>query len=229
MIIKMKIFIVSMITMLSTCITWSQGRDINCQAMLCRTDMSRAEYCCSKKHTACCRYVGGAGSGGSGGSGWNNGGHHGNEGSNSGGNWNNGGNGNNEGSHGGSKNNNKPGSCPAYNGKKKRSAEQSQGYKGGFSGNNGGWHNGGNQNGGHQNEGNQNEGNHNGGNHNGGNQNGGNHNGGNQNGGNSNGGFYPGNSNNGHCIRDSECPGSLKCCYLANGYQCIRPQYYGRK
>merc|ERR1712013_523637 len=130
--IKMKISTVSMFMMLSTCITWSQGRDISCQTTFCRTDMSRAEYCCSKKHTACCRYAGG---------GWNNGGNHVSEGSN-GGSSNNGGNDGN----GGSNNNNKPGSCPAYNGKRKRSAAQSKGYNSGF---NGGSNNGGNYNGGH--------------------------------------------------------------------------------
>merc|ERR1712013_878895 len=81
--IKMKISTVSMFMMLSTCITWSQGTDISCQTTFCRTDMSRAEYCCSKKHTACCRYAGG---------GWNNGGNHNggnqNDGNHSGGNCN---------------------------------------------------------------------------------------------------------------------------------------------
>merc|ERR1712013_8095 len=112
--------------MLSTCITWSQGTDISCQTTFCRTDMSRAEYCCSKKHTACCRYAG---------AGWNNGGND---------------------VNGGSNNNNKPGSCPAYNGKKKRSAAQSKGYNSGFNGgsNNGGNYNGGHYNEGNHNGGN---------------------------------------------------------------------------
>merc|ERR1711915_1074776 len=30
--------------------------------------------------------------------------------------------------------------------------------------------------------------------------------------------------NNGRCIRDSDCPSQLKCCYLTQGYQCTRPQ-----
>merc|ERR1712165_86654 len=27
--------------------------------------------------------------------------------------------------------------------------------------------------------------------------------------------------------KPGQCPGSLKCCYLYNGYQCTQPQYYG--
>merc|ERR1719233_596663 len=42
-----------------------------------------------------------------------------------------------------------------------------------------------------------------------------------------NNGYNPGygngngyNNNGGSCIRDSECSGDLKCCYLRSGYQC---------
>merc|ERR1719244_1773473 len=77
---------------------------------------------------------------------------------------------------------NKPGQCPTYNGRKRRSPEQLS-SSGRTFGNNGGWNNGGQ-------------------------------------------GYNPG-YNYGRCIRDSECPGSLKCCYLYNGYQCTQPQYYG--
>merc|ERR1711872_128361 len=116
----------------------------SCRISICRTQLSRAEYCCSSgENRGCCSYTGG--------NGWNNGG-----------NW---GNGNY---------NNKPGQCPSYNGRKRRSPEQSprrSGSSGRFFGNNGGWNHGWN-NGGQ--------------------------------------GFNPG-YNNGRCIRDSECPGSLKC------------------
>eukprot|EP00092_Neocalanus_flemingeri_P030600 GFUD01033225.1.p1 GENE.GFUD01033225.1~~GFUD01033225.1.p1 ORF type:complete len:175 (-),score=34.79 GFUD01033225.1:74-598(-) len=135
----------------------------NCQISGCRSDISRAQYCCrTGKNTRCCSYTGGNGGNG-----------------NNGGNWNNGGN-----------NNNKAGTCPNYNGRKKRSPEQApRGSNSGssFGHNNGGWNNGGQ-------------------------------------------GFRPGHNNNngqGRCIRDSECPGSLKCCYLYNGYQCTQPQHYG--
>merc|ERR1712038_1244163 len=41
-------------------------------------------------------------------------------------------------------------------------------------------------------------------------------------------GYHPGHhENHGRCIRDSECPRSLKCCYLYGGYQCTTPQYWG--
>merc|ERR1711936_1357255 len=44
-------------------------------------------------------------------------------------------------------------------------------------------------------------------------------------------GYNPGHGHGGHgggrCIRDSECPGAMKCCYRRSGYQCTRPQYYG--
>ena len=121
----------------------------------------------------------------------------------SGGNWNNGGGGGwNNGGYG----NNKPGTCPSYNGRRKRSPEEApSGYNGsGRHWGGGGWGN-------------------NGGNvWNGGSGSG--FNPGYNNGwGNGNGGW----NNGGRCIRDSECPGSLKCCYLYNGYQCTQPQYYG--
>merc|ERR1712066_156850 len=143
----------------------------SCQISLCRTRFSRAEYCCrTGENRGCCSYTGGNGI-------------------NNGGNW---GNGiNNGGSWGNGNYNNKPGQCPSYNGRKKRSAEQTprQGRSSGRTfGNNGGWNNG--WNGGQ--------------------------------------GFNPGyNNNNGRCIRDSEFPGSLKCCYLYRGYQCTQPQYFG--
>merc|ERR1712179_57204 len=82
-------------------------------------------------------------------------------------------------------NNNKPGSCPSYNGR----------YFGGVGSRpNGGYGNTGWNNGGS--------------------------------------GYNPGynggwNNGGGRCIRDSECPGSLKCRFLYNGYQCTQPQYYG--
>merc|ERR1712117_51800 len=107
-------------------------------------------------------------------------------------------------------NNNKPGQCPSYNGRRKRSPEDAPGVNNGgrhFGG--GGWNNGGSWNNGWNG-------------------------GGNWNNGGSGSGFNPGYNNGwnnggggGRCIRDSECPGSLKCCYLYNGYQCIQPQYYG--
>merc|ERR1719499_2081877 len=137
----------------------------DCQTSRCRSDYSRAEYCCrSGKNTGCCAYAGGNyGNGGS----WGNGGA-------------------NNGNY-----NNKPGSCPPYNGRKKRSPEQDPRLSGGrFNG--GRWSSGGWATGGQ--------------------------------------GFNPGYNNNygnGRCIRDSECPGSLKCCYLYNGYQCTQPQYFG--
>merc|ERR1711872_1205279 len=113
--------------MLSTCMFWSIARDISCSTSLCRTDRTRAEYCCSKGDTGCCRYSIGSGGG------WNNGGSNGGS-SNSGGNGNNGGNDVNEGSNGGNNqggnwnnggnnNNNKPGTCPPYNGRRRRSAD----------------------------------------------------------------------------------------------------------
>ena len=41
-------------------------------------------------------------------------------------------------------------------------------------------------------------------------------------------GYNPGHhQSHGRCIRDSECPGSLKCCYLYSGYQCTQPQFWG--
>merc|ERR1712181_206305 len=40
-------------------------------------------------------------------------------------------------------------------------------------------------------------------------------------------GYNNNNNNGGSCIRDSECSGDLKCCYLRSGYQCTRPNYYG--
>ena len=44
-------------------------------------------------------------------------------------------------------------------------------------------------------------------------------------------GYNPGHGHGGHgggrCIRDSECPGAMKCCYRRSGYQCTRPHYYG--
>merc|ERR1712226_1727834 len=70
-------------------------------------------------------------------------------------------------------NNNKPGSCPPYHGRRRRSPEEAP------------WRHGGS-------------------------------------------GFNPGHhQDHGRCIRDSECPGSLKCCYLTSGYQCTQPQYWG--
>merc|ERR1711874_134448 len=40
-------------------------------------------------------------------------------------------------------------------------------------------------------------------------------------------GYNPGHGHGGHggerCIRDSECPGAMKCCYRRSGYQCTRP------
>eukprot|EP00091_Calanus_sinicus_P003700 TRINITY_DN13873_c1_g1_i1.p1 TRINITY_DN13873_c1_g1~~TRINITY_DN13873_c1_g1_i1.p1 ORF type:complete len:122 (-),score=18.78 TRINITY_DN13873_c1_g1_i1:2-367(-) len=72
----------------------------NCQMSRCRSDFSRAQYCCSTgKNTRCCTYTGGNwGNGGNNGGNWGNGG-------NNGGNWGNGGN---------NYNNNKPGTCPNY-------------------------------------------------------------------------------------------------------------------
>merc|ERR1712119_26669 len=41
-------------------------------------------------------------------------------------------------------------------------------------------------------------------------------------------GYNPGHHHNqGGCIRDTECPRSLKCCYLHGGSQCTTPQYWG--
>eukprot|EP00091_Calanus_sinicus_P001085 TRINITY_DN11029_c2_g1_i1.p1 TRINITY_DN11029_c2_g1~~TRINITY_DN11029_c2_g1_i1.p1 ORF type:complete len:104 (+),score=27.38 TRINITY_DN11029_c2_g1_i1:50-361(+) len=88
---KMMVSKVCMVMMLSALLPL-HGRDLACQTSLCREDNSRAEYCCRRGETGCCKYVGGAG-----------------------GSWNNGGNGNN------GNTNNKSGSCPAYNGRKKRS------------------------------------------------------------------------------------------------------------
>merc|ERR1719422_590882 len=64
------------------------------------------------------------------------------------------------GGYNGGYSNNKPGSCPSYSGRRRRSPEEAP------------W---------------------------------------------SCGGGY---GSGGQCIRDSECPGSLKCCFLYNGYQC---------
>merc|ERR1739842_167755 len=113
-----------------------------------------------------------------------------------GGGWNNGGD--IRGNNGGNYNNNKPGSCPSYNGRRKRGPEDAPwaSNSGGRHYGGGGWNNGG----------------------------GGWNNGGNWNSGGS--GYNPGYNNGyggGRCIRDSECPGSLKCCYLYNGYQCTQP------
>merc|ERR1719483_1683916 len=88
----------------------------NCQMSRCRSDFSRAEYCCrTGENRGCCSYTGGNGG-------------------NNGGNW---GNGNS---------NNKPGRCPNYNGRKRRSPEQAprRGSSSGrtFGQNNGGWNNG---------------------------------------------------------------------------------------
>merc|ERR1719219_2986235 len=118
-------------------------------------------------------------------------------------------NNNNNGNNGGFNNKNKPGSCPPYNGRKKRSP------RGRFPGNNGngrfpgnnGYNNGGQgYNPGYNNGYNPGYGN----------------------------GYNPGygngngyNNNGGSCIRDSECSADLKCCYLRSGYQCTRPNYYG--
>merc|ERR1712038_605199 len=152
----------------------------NCDTSTCGYDTYRARECCnSGRNTRCCSYVGGGG--------WDNGG------------WNNGGN----------YNNNKPGSCPPYNGRRKRSPEDAP-----WLSNSAGRHFG--NGGGHYG---------NGGGHYG---NGGGHygNGGGWNSGGS--GYNPGYGNGGgRCIRDSECPGSLKCCYLYSGYQCTQPQFYG--
>merc|ERR1711874_145739 len=73
-------------------------------------------------------------------------------------------------SGGGGRNNNKPGSCPPYHGRMRRSPERAP------------WDHGGS-------------------------------------------GYNPGHHHHpGRCIRDSECPRSLKCCYLHGGYQCTTPQ-----
>merc|ERR1719242_2137202 len=104
--------------------------------------------------------------------------------------------------NGGFNNNNKPGSCPPYNGRRKRSP------RGWFPGN-GRYNNGGQgYNPGYNNGYNPGYGNGNG-----------------YNPGYGNGNGY--NNNGGSCIRDSECSGDLKCCYLRSGYQCTRPNYYG--
>merc|ERR1712106_62241 len=97
----------------------------NCQMSRCRSDFSRAEYCCrTGGNRGCCSYTGG--NGGNNGGNWGNG-------QNNGGNW---GNGNS---------NNKPGRCPNYNGRKRRSPEQAprRGSSSGrtFGQNNGGWNN----------------------------------------------------------------------------------------
>merc|ERR1712083_751063 len=109
-------------------------------------------------------------------------------------------NGNNNNNNGGFNNNNKPGSCPPYNGRKKRSPRGRfpGNGNGRFPGNNG-YNNGGQgYNPGYNNGYNPGYGNGN--------------------------GYNPG---YGSCIRDSECSGDLKCCYLRSGYQCTRPNYYG--
>merc|ERR1712212_768902 len=101
-------------------------------------------------------------------------------------------NGNNGNNNGGFNNNNKPGSCPPYNGRKKRSPRGRfpGNGNGRFPGNNG-YNNGGQG-------------------YNPGYNNGNGYNPGYGNGYNNNGGSY---------IRDSECSGDLKCCYLRSGYQ----------
>merc|ERR1712038_2203820 len=96
--------------------------------------------------------------------------------------------------NGGDYNNNKPGSCPPYNGRRKRSPEEAPWAtnSGGRHYGNGGW------SGGSGRYPSYNNGYGNGGS-----------------------GFNPGYNNGGYgggrCIRDSECPGSLKCCYLYSG------------
>merc|ERR1719278_1221578 len=115
-------------------------------------------------------------------------------------------NGNNNG--GFNNNNNKPGNCPPYNGRGKRSP------RGRFPGNNGNGRFPGYNNGGQG----YNPGYNNGNGYNPGYGNG-------YNPGYGNGNGY--NNNGGSCIRDSECSADLKCCYLRSGYQCTRPNYYG--
>merc|ERR1712013_164401 len=105
---------------------------------------------------------------------------------------------------GGYNNNNKPGYCPQYNGRKKRSPRGrfpgNNGYNNGGQGYNPGYNNGYNNGGYNPGYGNGN-------------------------------GYNPGNNNNngGSCIRDSDCSADLKCCYLRSDYQCTSPlgNYHG--
>merc|ERR1711874_77441 len=135
-----------------------------CDWRECRNDRYLAQRCCSSSGT-CCDYAKNPGNN-NGGQGYNPG-------------WNNGYNG------GGYNNNNKPGNCPPYNGRKKRSP------RGRFPGNNG------YNNGGHG--------------YNPGYNNGYNNGGYNPGYGNGN-GYNPGynNNNGGSCIRDSDCSADLK-------------------
>ena len=130
---------------------------------------------------------------------------------------------NNGGNNGGyypGNNNNKPGNCPSFNGRKKRSPQGRResagkhypGNNGYRPGNNGGYYPG--NNGGYRPGNNGGQG----------------YNPGYNNGNNGGHGYNPGynNGNNlGRCIRDSECSGTFKCCYLSGGYQCTQPNYYG--
>ena len=103
------------------------------------------------------------------------------------------------GGYNGGYSNNKPGSCPSYSGRRRRSPEEAPWSRGGgYGGGSGRWSSGG-------------------------------YYGGSGSGYNPgyNGGYGGGYGSGGQCIRDSECPGSLKCCFLYNGYQCYQPQYYG--
>merc|ERR1719499_2468362 len=179
------------------------ARDTTCDVTKCRIDRIRAETCCNKGISVCCSYAGGTN-----GNGWSNGG----DGSH-GGSWNNGGQGNNDGSWNNGGHGNNGGSW--NNGSNGNSGEGDAGN------NNGHWNNGGsgNSGGSWNTEGNGN---------NGGTWN----NNGHGNSGNKAGSCpsYLGRTgrsisqNNGICIRDSDCPAQLKCCYLTQGYQCTRPQ-----